>query len=230
MSRYHLRRELWPGTEVGILLLLIIPSFFVGVDPGDRARFGFVDVAVTAMVRDLGLLALVLYWLWRGNEPLRVVGLEARGFQREIAVGIGLFIPFLLSVGAIRVGLEALGLPAEEAVPDFLVPRGIGETALALVFLVVVAVTEETLFRGYLIHRFRQITGSTAAAVVVSSFLFSLGHGYQGATGLVTVGLLGLILAGIYLWRGSLVAPMVLHFMQNFTGILLAPALLGTNG
>lgn len=226
MTRHSVRRELWPGIELGVLLLLLVPSFFIAVGPVSQSGLDFVDVAVSALLRDLALLALVLYWVWRNQEPFSAIGLDGRHLSRELLVGALLFVPFLVLVGAIRMALDALGLAEAEPVPAFLIPQGGGQIALALLFLIVVAVTEETLFRGYLIHRLQQVTGSVTAAVLVSSALFSLGHGYQGASGLLTAGLLGVILAGIYLWRGSLVAPMVLHFLQNATGILLAPLLL----
>jgi len=41
----------------------------------------------------------------------------------------------------------------------------------------------------------------------------------------VTVGVMGLVFALVYLWRQSLVAPMVMHFLQDFIGIVLLPAL-----
>jgi len=37
------------------------------------------------------------------------------------------------------------------------------------------------------------------------------------------VGGMGLVFALVYLWRGSLVAPIVMHFLQDFIGIVLAP-------
>jgi hypothetical protein len=38
---------------------------------------------------------------------------------------------------------------------------------------------------------------------------------------------LGMVFAFVYLWRGSLVAAMAMHFLQDFTGILLLPLLFG---
>ncbi len=84
---------------------------------------------------------------------------------------------------------------------------------------------EETIFRGYLILRFREVTSNTAAAVLLSSVLFSLGHGYEGSAGVITVGVMGLVFALVYLWRRSLVAPMMMHFLQDFIGIVLVPLL-----
>ncbi len=84
---------------------------------------------------------------------------------------------------------------------------------------------EETIFRGYLMLRFRALTASTLAAVVFSSFIFSLGHGYEGTAGVVTVGTMGVVFAMIYAWRKSLVAPMVMHFLQDFLTVVLVPLL-----
>jgi membrane protease YdiL (CAAX protease family) len=89
----------------------------------------------------------------------------------------------------------------------------------------VVALAEETIFRGYLILRFKAITTNTASAVLASAVIFSLGHGYEGSAGVITVGVMGLVFAFVYLWRKSLVAPVVMHFLQDFIGIVLLPLL-----
>jgi uncharacterized protein (DUF4213/DUF364 family) len=58
---------------------------------------------------------------------------------------------------------------------------------LAVALVVVVAVTEETIFCGYLIRRFVAVTGSPRIAVVASAVVFSLGHGYEGTAGAARV-------------------------------------------
>lgn len=79
---------------------------------------------------------------------------------------------------------------------------------------------EETIFRGYLILRFQALTISPTAAVLLSAFIFSLGHGYEGWAGVMIVGIMGVVLALVYLWRQSLIAPIVMHFLQDFLGIV----------
>jgi membrane protease YdiL (CAAX protease family) len=121
---------------------------------------------------------------------------------------------------------ERVGLSAPSASrPRFLTPHGTGEIALAIGLIVVVAVAEETIFRGYLIRRISNVTGSRAVGVVLSSLIFALGHGYEGTAGAATVGVLGFALALVYVWRRSLVAPVVMHFLQDFTAIALIPLL-----
>lgn len=51
---------------------------------------------------------------------------------------------------------------------------------------------------------------------------FCIGHGYQQIGGVIATFLLGVIFGAVYLWRGSLVAPIVIHFMQNAATVLLA--------
>ena len=91
--------------------------------------------------------------------------------------------------------------------------------------IVVVAFAEETIFRGYLILRFKAVTGSLPAAILLSAVVFSLGHGYEGSAGVITVGVMGLLFALVYVWRQSLVAPMAMHFLQDFISIVLLPIL-----
>jgi membrane protease YdiL (CAAX protease family) len=86
-----------------------------------------------------------------------------------------------------------------------------------------VAVSEEAIFRGYLIRRFTALFKNPVVALILSSAVFAMGHGYERSGGVAGVGLLGLIFGAIYLWRKSLVAPMVMHFIQNFVGMILIP-------
>jgi membrane protease YdiL (CAAX protease family) len=60
-------------------------------------------------------------------------------------------------------------------------------------------------------------------AVLLSAVIFSIVHGYQGLAGVITVVAIGPTLAVIYLWRGTLTAPIVMLFLQILVGIFLAP-------
>jgi membrane protease YdiL (CAAX protease family) len=62
-------------------------------------------------------------------------------------------------------------------------------------------------------------------SLVISSVIFAAGHGYEGSAGMATVAVMGLAFAVVYLWRGNLIAPIVMHFLQDFIGIILLPLL-----
>lgn len=212
--------------EVCVFLFLIVPSMVLSFFVGGEDKTGFVLLALSAIFRDLALLSLILFFAWRDQEPVRRLGLSARDLERNIVLGFALYVPFLLVIGLVEQLLTALGLsqPSEPG-PSYFRVGGQWELALAVVLVIVVAISEETIFRGYLIRRLQTATGSTAAAVLLSSVVFALGHGYEGSLGMISVGVMGLIFSLIYLWRQSLVVPMVLHFLQDFLAIVVAPYL-----
>jgi CAAX protease family protein len=63
--------------------------------------------------------------------------------------------------------------------------------------------------------------------VLFSAIIFSVGHGYQGLAGMIAVGVMGIVFALIYLWRQSLLAVMMIHFLQDFMAMIVGPSLLG---
>ena len=212
--------------EVSVFLFLIVPSMVLSFFAVKQGSLSFVLVAFAVILRDLALVSLILFFVWRNGEPVMRIGWTFRKIWNEIRLGIALFIPCFLVTGLIENGLRAVGLSApSKPLPSFLAARGPVELLLALALVVIIAVAEETIFRGYLLLRFRTIIVSPPLAALMSAVVFSLGHGYEGSAGVISVGFMGLVFAFIYLWRQSLVAPIVMHFLQDFIGIVLLPLL-----
>jgi membrane protease YdiL (CAAX protease family) len=208
--------------EVSVFLFLIVPSMilsFFAVKPGSLS---FMIVAGGTILRDLALVSLILFFLWRNGELVERIGWTFENGWKDIGLGIGLFIPLFFGANLLENVLQAAGLSVPTtSLPSYMAARDVAQYLLASVLVLVVALAEETVFRGYLILRFRTLTGSPAAAVLLSATIFSLGHGYEGSAGVITVGFMGLVFALVYLWRQSLIAPMVMHFLQDFVGIIL---------
>jgi len=209
--------------ELLVFLFLVMPAVMLVLAPRSLEELSFGELASGQIVRNLVLFVVVLYLVRRSGEPLGSIGLGRVRWSAEAGVGLLLFLPVFLAAGLLESALRSAGLSGLDATPAFLVPDGIPELLLALLFLAVVALSEEVVFRGYLIRRLQGVTGSLVVAVLISTTLFALGHGYQGTAGLITVGFLGLAFAIIYLWRGSLIAPITMHFVQNFIGVVVVP-------
>ena len=211
--------------EIGAFLLLIVPSMALSYFAVNQDKLSFGLSAVATILRDLSLVSLILFFLWRNREPLRSIGWNFTNFWKEFILGVILFFPFFYISGNLENALHAAGLSIPSAPLAFLSPRGSVEILLAFALVLVVAIAEESIFRGYLILRFKSLINNPVA-VLLSTVVFSLGHGYEGTAGLVTVGFMGLIFALVFKWRRSLVAPTVMHFLQDFAVIVL-PLLLG---
>ena len=210
--------------EVLVFLFLIVPSMVLSFFIIRQGSLGFLVTAFSVILRDLALVSLILFFLWRNGEPLERLGWNFKNGWKDVILGIGLFLPMSFAAGLLDYALKSAGFSTPATpLPSFLEARGQAELLLAFFLVVLVAIAEETIFRGYLLLRFRNLDVSLPWAALLSAVIFSLGHGYEGTSGVVTVGAMGLTFAVIYLWRQSLVAPIVMHFLQDFTGIVLAP-------
>ncbi len=212
--------------EVAVFLFLIAPSMAFSFFAVKEGTISFVLAGVSTILRDLALVSLVIFFLWRNRESVKMIGWVGRNGLREAAIGALLFIPMFYAAGFLDQLLVAAGFSSPATpIPSLEATGGIFESILGFILVTIVAISEETIFRGYLLLRFNNIFSSTFFAVILSAFIFSLGHGYEGTAGVITVGFMGFVFAIVYLWRGSLIAPIVMHFLQDFIGIVLLPLL-----
>ncbi len=214
------------SVELWVFLFLIVPSLVLSFFAVRQGSLSFPLIAIATIFRDLSLLSLILFFIWRNREPITAIGWTAPDVSKEIGIGIALFIPLFFTASILESTLHKAGLSAPSTpLPALVSEKGITQFILALLLVIVVAVVEETIFRGYLMLRIREVTSSPAAAVLLSAVIFALGHGYEGTASVVTIGVMGAFLALIYQWRKSLIAPIVMHFLQDFIGIVLIPFL-----
>lgn len=213
--------------ETAVFLLLIVPSMVLSFFILQQASLGFTVTAIAVIVRDLALISLIFFFLWRNGEPVSLVGWVSKKALKDAALGILLYIPFFYLILFINAGLTAIGFkPPSEPLPSLTAGRGVFDVLLGLLLVAVVAFSEETIFRGYLMLRFSRMANCTVA-VVLSTAVFAAGHGYEGTLGLASVAVMGFIFALVYLWRKSLVAPAMMHFLQDLLAVVLLPLLRG---
>lgn len=212
--------------EMLVFLFLIAPSLAFSFLVAGRGSATFTLTALATILRDLALVCLILYFIHRNGEPAARIGWIPRDWSREVAIGLLLFLPMFYSAALIETALRRIGFSGPHKPLPSLVPRrSEKELALALLLVIVVAIAEETMFRGYLILRLRATTRNLPVAVLLSATVFAFGHGYEGSAGVITVGWMGLVFALVYVWRQNLIAPTVMHFLQDFIVIVLVPFL-----
>jgi uncharacterized protein len=193
------------------------------------------------LVLEWGLAVLaVVVWLSAPGVTAAGVGLQwPQGWPGPVSGAAAvLTVAFVvLSTRALRSGALAEAAPrarrpgeGRHAEPSVhatlaLLPRTAGERRLFTLVGVTAGVCEEWLYRGFFLAVVAALAGGlpTPVLVAVAALAFGLAHAYQGVAGVLTTGVLGGVLAGLYLDTGSLLLPVLLHVLIDLR-FLLVPA------
>jgi uncharacterized protein len=108
-----------------------------------------------------------------------------------------------------------------------LMPQDGADRLLFVGLSVTAGITEEFIFRGFLLYALVQATGSLPLAIFVGSAAFGVVHAYQHPVGALRAGLLGAILAAPLLLEGTLYPAIAAHALIDIlSGLWLARYLL----
>jgi len=142
-------------------------------------------------------------------------------------------LPFLSWIGSINqqmvlpeflAGMEDWMKKTEEAASQqivaFLNVKTFGAIFFNFIMVALIpGIGEELLFRGVLVRLFKKWFGNIHLAVIVSSVLFSALH--MQFYGFLPRLALGMILGYAFVWTSSLWVPMILHFLNNATILMV---------
>jgi membrane protease YdiL (CAAX protease family) len=111
-----------------------------------------------------------------------------------------------------------------------LLPRTPGERRLFTLVGLTAGICEEWLYRAFFLAVVAALAGGPPAwvLVVVAGVAFGLAHAYQGIGGIVLTGVLGGVLAALYLSTGSLLLPVLLHAVIDLRFLLVPTRVLPT--
>ncbi|MEX2611053.1 MAG: CPBP family intramembrane glutamic endopeptidase, partial [Gemmatimonadota bacterium] len=171
------------------LLLALLPAMLVGQaaalgdDPAALPRTGiYASTIVSLWLLALATVAMVVMAGW-GPTELLLTPVAAVPF---LAWTLGL----VAAAVVVFVTGHLLGF-RELALTRHLLPVTGQEKGWFVALSITAGVTEEVVFRGFLLTALILATGSTALAVVLSAALFGVVHGYQGPWGAVRPAALG---------------------------------------
>jgi uncharacterized protein len=103
-------------------------------------------------------------------------------------------------------------------------PQDSTERVAFFAVVVTVAICEEWIYRGFAQKVFQDWSGGMIlAGIAGSAVMFALAHLYQGPRGVVTTFIVGILFSIIRVWTGSLLAPLVAHFITDIVAGFLAP-------
>jgi membrane protease YdiL (CAAX protease family) len=109
-------------------------------------------------------------------------------------------------------------------------PKSLKELPAYIVMCISAGVFEEIIYRGFMVTYFLPeynfSDGLPILAVTAPAFLFSLAHYYQGWQAVLKIFLLSMLLGIIFLSSGSIWVVMLIHFLIDLIGGLVAMKLM----
>ena len=216
-SRSFVPSPLWAGVELLVALAVIVAGL----------RLQLIAFALGSAPW-LTAIGLVCVW-WRGPGIRAILRGSPLPVRRAIAFGVVVGVAYQF-VGTFVVEPVIARLTTGE-LPDVSQFRGLVGNELLLAFWIALSWTlaaclEEVGYRGWILTRFAELgrysRGAWIGAMLASSVLFGIVHSYQGASGMISTGLTGLIFASIYLATGrNLVAAIVAHGSLDTAGFVM---------
>lgn len=164
----------------------------------------------------LTALIVLAAYIRQGREPTSM-GLQwptGVGARWALVAITGLTIALLWSLHSARRADQQQCAQMHEVLgpmADFM-PRDRTEHRSWAAMSLTAGITEELVFRGYLMWLFGSVMPA-AWALVISSLLFGLQHAYQGVPGILRTAIVGAVLCGLYLASGSLLMPIIAHIL-----------------
>lgn len=186
--------------------LLLIPAENV-------VRLGMIGACIGLGVLS-GLSAAQLGWVWpQATDPL------IRQLLAGIGWGLALALLFYLVTRWVtaRTGERFYS----DVVIAYIVPANGRELLLIGVVMVGVALLEELLFRSLLLGGFMSIAPAWILVLGIG-LLFGLMHSPQGLLGIIGAGLAGVIFGLLFLFSGSLLLPLIAHYVANMAQVGMA--------
>jgi uncharacterized protein len=173
------------------------------------------------MVGEWALAALAIAAWHAERRPWSALGLvPPTGWRLYVGAGLAVVVAALL----LRQTAKFRSLAPdrlERLVPKFagvelVVPHSVREYQWFMAVSWTAGVCEELLYRGFLTWVVAAYMG-TAAALLIVSLAFGLGHAYQGRSGVVKTGVVGLLLGCIVLLSGWLIPAIIIHALIDLS-------------
>jgi uncharacterized protein len=207
---------IWLLSSGFFYLLIVFPIYpealSKSIEEIDKTHGGYFLFSLLSQTANL-LGALFTLWILSGSTILNFI----KGFYEfkfsQFCKGSFISVAILVICFLILVSIGLLSL-------EF---QSINNISLSILLFLIIAVSEEIIFRGYLLERLQEKM-SPRLAIICSSFIFSLAHLSNpnfGLMGFLNIFLCGVFFAALYLKTKNLSMPIGAHFTWNLVQNIL---------
>jgi len=171
----------------------------------------------------VGLVLTCLILGWASGLPRQQFGWVSYAPLADVAIGLGAGLAIQVSLNTLtNWAMRRFGPGIYSPVVLLsILPRTRGEWAPVLLALFPAVLVEELLFRSLLLGGLGLFFPAWAL-VVGTALLFGWMHSPQGQLGMIMTAAVSVLLAALFLWRGSLLPPLIAHYAVNVLQLLIA--------
>lgn len=214
-----------------IILGLVLP-FFSGIRGSEKLGSMYFDENIrrrffisNSLVLWFLAAAVTAIWLWNGRA-LALMGFRMidTGWITWVLTGV-MVVFYITDITYSLLSPEKLKQTHDqwESTVPFL-PESNRELPAYVFMCLSAGICEEILYRGFLVNYFidPMKDGFPIMAAIFPAVLFSLAHFYQGYLAMFKIFLLSMLFALIFIFSRSLIIVMIIHFLIDLVGGLLA--------
>ena len=171
----------------------------------------------------VGLIVICLLLGWVSGLPRQQFGWVSYAPLVDVAIGLGVGIAIQVSLNALTywaIRRFGPGIYSPKVILSIL-PRTRDEWAPVLLALFPAVLVEELLFRSLLLGGL-SLFFPVSVLVIGTALLFGWMHSPQGLLGMLMTAAVSILLAALFLWRGSLLPPLMAHYLVNVLQLVIA--------
>jgi uncharacterized protein len=187
--------------------------------------FGVVTLVVLLSSNRISWLVSPPLELLAVRRSLSLSSPESTNFDWSILLAVALGLLASLVVVAVVNVIRGQRNPLMVGDIEALLPRDAKEGCWVVLMSINAGVSEELYFRLLVPSLLLVITRDPLLAFALASLNFALMHAYQGLFGVLATGVLGAMLALVYVWSGQLWVAMAVHAALDLRTLVLLPAI-----
>jgi uncharacterized protein len=225
--RSRLTSAIAPWWHTALLVLLLVGvSFLNARGPRRSSMAGHHAATYGATIVAEWVLFLLTWW---GLRMKRIPLGEVLGFRRglrawaeDLGVALIFWIAAMIVLAIVSLPLRLGHFATAQKTVTALAPRNAPELMLWIALCLTAGFCEELVFRGYFLRQFSSPIHRIGLGVLLSSLLFGLSHGYEGAAAMTVIVVYGALFCALALLRDSLRPGMIAHAWHDiFAGVVL---------
>ena len=198
----------WIGIFISLFSITIINLIFKSLY-GDQLIDGQM-IAKELLI--FGMVGFLLFYIIpREKLTIDSIGLHNRHWKKSLFLAA---VVFVVCIAAMLICVEfskLMGWKFGESKSFDLLSKPV------IAFITIRAgVAEEIFMRGFLLERFKALTGKKWLAFLLSTIPFGLLHYPQGYAGILISTVAGGVFALFYFWKKDLKSNIIAHFMIDF--------------